>query len=809
MATSPSKDETRLKGPTIKANCQRCGKAIAPPGPGPFLTGWIFKPDGCQCAETSGDLAKSAGDVPQSSSQLSEGSASEDAGTFPKLGERYEVLGRIGRGGMGSVYKVRDKDIDAILAVKVLQQDLVQDQAALKRFEQEADAAKKLSHSNLVSVYGHGATDDGAPYIVMDYLDGKGLADILKESTTLDSQRAVKIFVDICEALAYAHKEGVIHRDIKPTNIIITDEGKTTERAHIVDFGIAKVMPTANRETHDLTQTGEIFGSPHYMSPEQCLGFMLDSRSDIYSLGCLMYEALTGGAPFEGANPIQVVVKHINEEPAEFSRAVKVDRRIEHLESVVLRCLDKDKAERYQNADEVIKDLNLIKSGKAINKYSRTGKVKPMFTKRQTLGFLVVFMGLTVYGTMTAITFNNEIGGKVLGALLSLVCLAGVWVFYSSAMEVFRKRVKVLTETNTWRMLLLFSMGTACLTALQYPSMIMFGWSSWPSDEFPRQLFFWNGFVHVTSLACCAITGLSCLTFRSPKALNPAWLAAKFALVACLLTAFCTFVIPTQTGKVAATLGSACSNIKPVAAKNCFQVAALLDKTNIDHLQRLAEANHKLNLHDDELKNYLEIVKREPGPWRMQLAAQAFKEHQNPDKALQWFNKTVAAARSDSSKSFLPNALYQRATFLRQIGDYVNSRNDWLELYKLQRSEENTRNLAQIDCIVGNFGEAKDMLEKAIAMSSSTGLVKEHVLLGIVYDNLGLPSLARQHFQEVSDKFYPGRIAPEGNEIPIGYAHQQSGRMTKADGDWAPNPKDKARLLEILGVPGAPLTVKW
>src|SRR5579885_2448832 len=234
-----------------------------------------------------------------------------------ELDDRYDVLAVIGTGGMGTVYKVLDKTTKRTLAVKVLQPDLSNDQTALRRFEQEAEAAAQLNHPNLVSVLSYGKTKNGAPYLVMDYFEGESLSAILKKETALDSGRALALFHQICEGLAHAHAQGVIHRDIKPANIIVS-RTESGEVARVVDFGIAKILPVSNRETHNLTETRQVFGSPHYMSPEHCLGFKMDERSDIYSLGCLMYEALTGNPPFAVNDAIQAVIKHINEEAKEF-----------------------------------------------------------------------------------------------------------------------------------------------------------------------------------------------------------------------------------------------------------------------------------------------------------------------------------------------------------------------------------------------------------------------------------------------------------------------------------------------------------
>jgi Serine/threonine protein kinase len=313
----------------------------------------------------------------------------ESDSEFPRLDDRYEVLSIIGKGGMGAVYKVLDKELGKTLAIKVLQSDLAGDQTALRRFEQEAEAASQLTHNNLVSVFGYGKTKDGAPYLVMDYFDGCSLAAVLKEEKTLESGRALNVFHQICEALVHAHEQGVIHRDIKPANVIVSTTDAGIETARIVDFGIAKILPVANRETHNLTETRQVFGSPHYMSPEHCLGFKMDERSDIYSLGCLMYEVLTGDPPFSVSDAIQIVIKHINEEPLAFSEDMSNDPIKRKLEGVVLKCLEKEQENRYQSVKEVIADLELIDAGKTPARYVRRRAAKLEYTTGQIIRAIV------------------------------------------------------------------------------------------------------------------------------------------------------------------------------------------------------------------------------------------------------------------------------------------------------------------------------------------------------------------------------------------------------------------------------------
>lgn len=280
------------------------------------------------------------------------------------FGERYELISLVGQGGMGSVYKVKDRNLESYFAVKVLRPELALEQGAVKRFEQEAVAASQLTHPNLVAVYENGVTQEGEPFLVMDYVAGDNLSQLMSRDGFLSPLRAIEIFVQLSDAIAHAHAKGVIHRDLKPSNVLITKTENGADFVKIVDFGIAKVLPTSDKDAAALTQTGELFGSPLYMSPEQCLGDRLDIRSDIYSIGCLMYEAVTGKPPFSGSNPIKIIFKHINEPPPPIRKPLSGHEVPQGLEAIILKCLEKGPEDRYQSAPELMHDLLLLQEGR-------------------------------------------------------------------------------------------------------------------------------------------------------------------------------------------------------------------------------------------------------------------------------------------------------------------------------------------------------------------------------------------------------------------------------------------------------------
>jgi len=272
------------------------------------------------------------------------------------FGGRYEVIDRIGAGGMAIVYKAKDLLLNRVVTIKVLREQFVSDEDFIRRFRREAQSAASLSHPNIVSVYDVGKEGD-MEYIVMEYVEGRNLKEIIREYAPLSTDQSINLGRQITKAIQNAHEHHIIHRDIKPHNILVTAEG----HAKVTDFGIARAVSSAT-----VTHTGDIIGSVHYLSPEQAKGLVSNEQSDIYSLGIVLYELVTGRVPYDGETPITIALKHLQEQPVLPSKINPlVDKEFE---AVIMRAIAKSPEQRYKSAKDLLEDLNHIQAGRPISK---------------------------------------------------------------------------------------------------------------------------------------------------------------------------------------------------------------------------------------------------------------------------------------------------------------------------------------------------------------------------------------------------------------------------------------------------------
>lgn len=281
-----------------------------------------------------------------------------DPARDPLLGsvidDRYAVEGVLGEGGMGTVYQVRHTSLGRSFALKVLRRDLAEDTDLAPRFTQEAKAAASIAHPHVVQITDFGALPSGQPYFVMELVEGRPLGHIVRESGRLSAARAANIARQVAEALAAAHASGVVHRDLKPDNVQVVPS-PTGDIVKVLDFGLAKVAGTSR-----FTRKGMVFGTPHYMSPEQAAGEPADHRVDIYALGIVLYEMLTGRLPFEADSFMGVLAKHLYELPDAPSRVAGTSGTEASLDAIVMRCLEKKPDHRYAAMGEVVLALSNV-----------------------------------------------------------------------------------------------------------------------------------------------------------------------------------------------------------------------------------------------------------------------------------------------------------------------------------------------------------------------------------------------------------------------------------------------------------------
>lgn len=296
------------------------------------------------------------------------------------LGNRYEILEKIGGGGMALVYKATCRLLNRFVAVKILRAEFTEDEEFVKKFKRESQAAASLSHPNIVGIYDVGM-EDNIYYIVMEYIKGQTLKDLIRQKGSIGVDFATNIAIQISSALEHAHKNHIVHRDVKSHNILIKEDNSVK----VTDFGIARAVSSST-----ITNTGNVIGSVHYFSPEQARGGYTDEKSDIYSLGVVMYEMLTGRLPFEGETPIAVALKHIQEEPIKPS---DINPRIpKSINDIILKCMDKDVNNRYSSMAEIISDLRqslVMPNGDFVkrNKFTdeNTRAIKPIKFDQSTI----------------------------------------------------------------------------------------------------------------------------------------------------------------------------------------------------------------------------------------------------------------------------------------------------------------------------------------------------------------------------------------------------------------------------------------
>ena len=317
---------------------------------------------------------------------------------------RYEIIEELGKGGMGRVYRALDKQINEDVAVKLIKPEIAADENILERFSNELKLARKISHKNICRMY-HLEKEAKAPYITMEYVPGEDLKSVVKRREKIPEEEAISIAKQVCEGLDEAHELGVIHRDLKPQNIMIAEDGN----AKIMDFGIARSL-----EAPGVTASGVMIGTPDYISPEQAEGEEADQRSDIYALGVILYEMVTGSVPFKGDTALSVALKHkaqLPKEPRKFNPEVS-----ENLSRLILVCMEKDRERRYQKAEELLADLRNIEEG-----FPLGTKIRP---RRETFVATLIRKKLFIPALIVALAFIALVVWQLLPKAPSITSIA-------------------------------------------------------------------------------------------------------------------------------------------------------------------------------------------------------------------------------------------------------------------------------------------------------------------------------------------------------------------------------------------------
>lgn len=715
---------------------------------------------------------------------------------FPKLDERFEVIEELGAGGMGRVFKVRDHTLDKLLAIKVLKQDLANDATALKRFEKEAEAAAALSHPNLISIYNHGTTAEGESYLVMDYLEGPSLAEVIEKKEKLGTERLLDIFIQICDGLAHAHKAGVIHRDVKPTNIILTKSDSGKDLVKIVDFGIARVMDASVRETHDLTQTGEVFGSPQYMSPEQCLGLLLREQSDIYSLGCTLYETITGNPPFAGSNPIQLVVKHINDDVEGFSREHLDSKQKKQLETVTLKCLAKEMDDRYGSVETLKEDLEKIKEGKPIQNYTVRSKAKPTLTKRQMLIILPVLLGVFCYSLFALISmFGDKVGGRLLNGLALLIFSPGVYALYAVANEKFKSiTYGQNSRSNWWHFFMAITATIAGAGIL--PMFFIYLLTKDGDSLFCQQIIAGGMLLHFIMVPFLICAALGWLFFRGSQLASLKSITVRYVALMTLLMVIPVCFAPQRVAPIAGAIANTIMKGLPTLGAELLISQAKLSGFNRATVERAVYQLLKMKEYDaasrliDEV--LLQTTNQNEQAYYLLEQSKVERQKKNFERALQLADR-VTKLDTPSKQA----ALREKAELLLELNHLDEAKTAVEQYLTLERTDDHilTWGVNSL-CKAGRYEDALDLLNKFISQDPEYKTlpdVKARLMRALINEHIGRKPAALVDYSSVSDFGMVNSISV------LGYADVHPAKLFAYAAYKAGYPFVAARMAKAMG----------
>jgi serine/threonine protein kinase len=434
------------------AVCASCGKSKKAGNRLGSLTSFLFQDLKCECGSKAEATRRVYGSHTQTATRASlrkqftenlknkqpalvgfAANSTLENGTI--VGGVYSILSLVGVGGMGCVYLAEHPTLHKKFALKVMWPGSV-NQENWSRFKAEAQTIASLNHPTFVKVYDLGLHENQLPYYAMDYLNGRSLEEVLIDDGPLSELDAIEIYIELLDGLAYAHRNGIIHRDLKPANIMLcSDDGANSVK--ILDFGISKLSDSASLPSQHLTVAGDVFGSPFYMSPEQCAGEKVDARADIYSLGCSLFETLTGYVPFEGTNSFDTMVMHQEDEPPQLDEISGGLQFSAAINLVISKCLAKSPEQRYQSAKELALDLARVKEGRDLLNYSRAYPLSASSAGTSS-------PDRDDHDNVSS-SPNRMIGRMAAVGLLLAVSAGGIW-FWSSTREAKTVEAKTVIE---------------------------------------------------------------------------------------------------------------------------------------------------------------------------------------------------------------------------------------------------------------------------------------------------------------------------------------------------------------------------
>lgn len=701
-------------------------------------------------------------------------SVDEDQGSsnesLPDLGSRFKVSALIGQGGMGSVYKALDNELNTTVAIKVLKKELVSDKAAIKRFEQEASSLSELNHENLVSVYGSGQTDNGTPYLVMDYLEGEDLASILKRESSLTPERAIELLKQICAGLAHAHKNGIVHRDIKPSNILVTSqEGSTSETVKILDFGIARIVESTIGNTTNLTQTGDVFGTPTYMSPEQCDGKAVDHRSDIYSLGCMLYEMLLGKPPFQGATPIQVAVKHINDEPEKFPKEFTKSKLNKGIANLVMGTLIKEPELRYQSMEELINDIDAATQSKRVSRHVLKEKeVRPKWlVNAAAFSLIFIIQGLVMislfqnpeylmsaYGSLA----NEESYAASRNTLFGIYCVCNFFalLFWPGMLYCDLKMLKAVDfKTKHFWMFAESIFGNITI----FSGFLLF--------MIPTLLDVTGAFTGMVAaiLVVIYIFGVLNTLFASILAsiYSNKWMAAQNAkftmnrvmhqggflpiIFVCILASMFP-LFPKQMSYVPYGVANFASLAAPDFSDHLLDWSISLDPKNVMAHELKSEISLKADKLDSALHSINESIKQNPkSDLLFYHRAKIYVELEKPELAIIDLDNAIKLAPKESRNFWLKARIFENS---KQYEKAIDVYSRAIKVNPGDTSNYLKRGL--LYAATKNYDRAIDDMEKSLIGDGSYSSVRSYLRLGIIYDLKGDKAQSLNYFRKVIEK---------------------------------------------------------